>query len=85
MYQNQTLRKHAGLVDRMATTLGVDLEEAVMAGRLDYDALPDMVLRCSGCDRPEACAAWLEGAQDGADGAPCYCRNAKALELLRET
>jgi hypothetical protein len=84
MVDNQTLRKHAALVDRMATTLGVDLEEEVMAGRLDDQALPDMVLRCTGCTQPDACAAWLETPHGAAADAPRYCRNAWALDLMRK-
>ena len=85
MVENRTLRKHAALVDRMASTLGLDLEEEAMAGRLDHESLPDMVLRCSGCTQPDSCAAWLETDHDAADDAPCFCRNAKALALLRKS
>jgi len=84
MYENQTVKKHAALVDRMATALGVDLEEEVMAGRLDYDALPDLVLRCTGCCQPDACAEWLDDQHGRAAQAPCYCRNAEALEILKK-
>ncbi len=85
MHENQTIRRHAALVDRMASALGLDLEEEVMAGHLDYDSLPDMVLRCTGCSQPDTCAAWLDSAREGEAHAPCYCRNAKALELLRKS
>lgn len=47
MPSNTTIRRHAVLVDRMATALGRDLEEEVMRGRLSPDDLPDMVLRCT--------------------------------------
>lgn len=85
MYENQTIRTHAALVDRMASALGLDLEEEVMSGRLDYDALPDLVLRCTGCSQPDSCAAWLNAEHGAGEHAPCYCRNAKALESLRKS
>ena len=85
MYENQTIRTHAALVDRMASALGLDLEEEVMSGRLDYDELPDLVLRCTGCSQPDTCAAWLNAEHGVEEHAPCYCRNAKALESLRKS
>ena len=78
------LKRHAELVDRMATTLGVDLEEATMRGDMPMDDLSDMVLRCTGCSDPGACERWLdEKVVTGAEHAPGYCRNAKELEGLR--
>lgn len=60
MTQISQMRRHATLVDRMATTLGHDLEEAVMRGRLDPAEIPEMVLRCTGCAHPDRCESWLE-------------------------
>ncbi len=90
---NKTLRRHADLVDRMAGALGVDLEESVMRGDLNPDALPDMVLRCSACANPEQCEDWLArnprfsdtaGFQtSGPDTTPYYCRNAEVFDDLK--
>ena len=78
------LKRHAELVDRMATTLGVDLEEATMRGDLPMDEIADVVLRCTNCSDPDGCAHWLDDhAATGADHAPGYCRNAVQLEGLR--
>ena len=78
------LKRHAALVDRMATTLGVDLEEAMMRGALPMEELADVVLRCTGCSDPGGCAHWLDAHADtGAPSAPGYCRNARQLEGLR--
>ena len=84
MLPNRTLRRHADLVDRMADALGVDLEEAVMRGALNPDALPDMVLRCSACTKPEQCEGWLARtpAPAGPEAAPDYCRNAEVFDVL---
>ena len=44
MQNNETIKRHAGLVDDMATTLGVDLEEAVLRGEITPDEVVDAVL-----------------------------------------
>lgn len=81
--ENATVKKHADLMDRMANTLGVDLEEVMMEGRMTMDQLGDAVLSCTGCASPDTCQHWL-GAQAGsADQAPDYCRNADMLARLR--
>lgn len=88
MPHDLTLRRHAALVDRMAETLGVDLEEAVMRGQLAPDALPDMVLRCTSCANPECCEAWLDQQRAASAEAtraattPYFCRNAEAFDVL---
>lgn len=89
MPHDLTLRRHAALVDRMAETLGVDLEEAVLRGHLSSDNLPDMVLRCTGCANPEGCEAWLDKQQQAATAndarattTPYFCRNAGVFDVL---
>ena len=81
MQSEKTLRRHAALVDEMATACGVDLEEAILRGKLTIPDLDDAVLACTGCTRPDACEARLA---QGVRGAPAYCRNAELFgELLR--
>ncbi|MFY0623996.1 MAG: hypothetical protein JXQ89_20120 [Pelagimonas sp.] len=75
MLSSTTLKRHAGLVDDMATAQGLDLEEQMLRGNVDMGALEDAVLRCTSCDRPTACAAWLEKNARGASTPPGYCRN----------
>lgn len=87
MPSHKTLRRHAALVDRMAGALGVDLEEAVMRGQLAPDALPDMVLRCTGCAKPDECEMLLANAaaapaQEAAQTPPYFCRNAWVFDDL---
>ncbi len=89
MIQNSQMRRHAALVDRMATTLGHDLDEAVMRGRLDPAEIPDMVLRCTGCAHPDRCESWLDRHAPAAGPAtpdmrpaspPYFCRNAGVFD-----
>lgn len=87
MPSHTTLRRHAALVDRMAGAIGVDLEEAVMRGQLAPDALPDMVLRCTGCANPDGCDAFLDKAAaapkpEAAPTTPYFCRNAWVFDDL---
>ena len=87
MPSHMTLRRHAALVDRMATALGLDLEEELLRGRLAPDALPDMVLRCTGCGDAAGCTATLSAheADEAATAmpeTPYFCRNAGIFDDL---
>jgi len=82
MTRENTLKAHAALVDQMATTVGVDLEEAVISGAARFDDLADAVLRCTQCSDPEHCKGWL--AQGEARTAPpAYCRNIELFADLK--
>jgi len=78
MQNRDTLKRHAALVDRMATGLGIDLEEAALAGWLRFDEIADAVLRCTGCAGAGACA----GFPVGAGTAPAYCENREMFARL---
>lgn len=84
MINNLTKKRHADLVDRMANTLGLDLEEKIMQGKLEIDTLGEAVMRCTGCADPDACEQWL-AAQEGTApaAAPGLCRNADLFEMLK--
>jgi hypothetical protein len=87
MPSDKTLRRHAALVDRMASAVGLDLEEAVLRGSLPADELPELVLRCTGCANPGGCETFLTtpAAQKGAvpvADIPYYCRNAGVFDDL---
>ncbi len=80
----QNLKAHAALVDQMAQTIGVDLEEAVLCGSARFDDLADAVLRCADCSDPTHCAGWLAETKNP-DAPPAYCRNTELfLALKRE-
>jgi len=79
----KTLKHHAALVDRMADTVGVDMQDAVLDGRLPFDAIAEAVLQCTGCSDPNHCAAWLDNTPSS-DRTPGYCRNADLLLGLKQ-
>lgn len=70
------IKRHAHLVDTMATRLGVDLEESAYRGDISIPEIEDAVLSCTNCTNPDGCQAWL-AARDGriVDRTPSYCRN----------
>lgn len=85
MHDTKTLRRHAALVDRMATARGVDLEESMLRGKLSIPELDDAVLSCTGCTQPCACESWLDDQTAVAAASPSYCRNADLFsDLLRD-
>lgn len=84
MSNNLTMKRHATLVDQMAGTLGLDLEEKVLEGNLDPSSLTDAVLRCTGCSDPEGCGHWLNAHQGvQVESAPVMCRNSDIFGLLK--
>lgn len=82
MQGKATLKAHADLVDRMANTVGVDLEQAMMEGRMTMDQLGDAVLACTGCSAPDTCQKWLALQIDPVETAPDYCRNRDTFSRL---
>lgn len=74
--------RHAGLVNKMAETLGVDLAEAVQRGELPPEELRRSVFNCMGCREADACEHWLEEHQTGSDVTPGYCRNDGLFRVL---
>ena len=74
--------RHAGLMGRMADTLGVDLAAASLSGKLAPEEYRNAVIRCTGCTQPGACADWIAAHPNGARHAPDYCRNKERLERL---
>ncbi|UWQ54876.1 DUF6455 family protein [Leisingera caerulea] len=78
------LKKHAELFDRMAATVGLDLEEEAVAGTLRFEEIAEAVLRCTRCGGVGACRKWLaDGLRPGAE-APDFCRNRDLLGYLNE-
>lgn len=83
MYDTSTLRRHAGLLDDMATIQGIDLEETALAGALTIPEIEDAVLRCANCTQPAACSVWLKAQNSLAPAAPEYCRNTEMFTKLK--
>jgi hypothetical protein len=69
------LKRHAALVDKMATARGLDLQEAAMRAHLTPGDLSDMVLRCAGCTNADGCEKWLDRQVGAVSQTPDYCRN----------
>ncbi|CUJ85072.1 hypothetical protein RUE5091_00294 [Ruegeria denitrificans] len=81
MPDREVLKHHAGLVDRMATKLGVDLQQSAIDGDVSIDQLSDAVLRCTGCANPSHCQNFLRQPAQ-ARQTPEYCRNRDLLRKL---
>lgn len=84
MQKRSVLKRHAALVDQMAETLGVDLEEVAMRGEVQIDEISDAVLSCTACSNPGACQGWMDEHKDGATQTPDYCRNSEMFQRLQK-
>lgn len=84
MHNRSVLKNHAALVDQMAETLGVDLEEVTLRGDLQISDISDAVLRCVDCTHSKACQGWMKEQNDGAMQTPDYCRNSEMFRKLRK-
>ncbi|SEL81357.1 hypothetical protein SAMN05444413_1178 [Roseivivax marinus] len=82
MLGRDTLKRHADLVDRMATARGVDLEKAALRGEVRIGEIDDAVLACAGCSAPDACTHWLAETTAPQPATPSFCRNAELFERL---
>lgn len=76
-----TMMKRAGLVDRMAKTVGAKNALAQHPSRAALTRRA--VTRCGTCDETSACKQWLSD-HETADQAPGYCRNHDLFERLKK-
>jgi len=76
------LDDRAGLMNRMAETVGADIGDAIIDGRLDAIGVRSALIACAGCGSAEECVHWMDAHPDGAQHAPDYCRNATLLDRL---
>lgn len=84
MAMSSKFAAHAELVEKMADTLGVDVEELMQRGRLSPEELDESVLRCIGCLEVGACQHFLAEDEDAArDEPPGFCRNKEFFEALK--
>lgn len=81
MSSRKDLRRHADLLDRMATNAGVNLQDAAISGTVSVDEITDAVLRCSDCPNPEHCESLLQRSE-AVGSIPEYCRNRDMLKKL---
>jgi hypothetical protein len=75
--------RHFWLTQGMARTVGVNLTEAIAAGRMTRDDLAHMVVRCAGCEFPERCVRWMADGRHLGEDPPAYCLNHEAIEAIR--
>ncbi|MCW1932587.1 DUF6455 family protein [Pararhodobacter zhoushanensis] len=75
--------QHADLMNRMATTVHADLDEAIIRADLSAQELRNAIFTCIGCTGVCDCESWLEAHADGADETPAYCRNGALLQRLQ--
>ncbi|MFS4580531.1 DUF6455 family protein [Phaeobacter sp. C3_T13_0] len=78
------LKTHATLFDCMAETVGLDLQDEAISGRLRFDEISEAVLRCTRCSGVGACHKWLDKGQRPGTDAPDFCRNRDLLAYLNE-
>jgi len=79
------LDRTSDLMMRMSDTLGVDLGEALLEGRLTGADLRSAAVRCSGCEAADVCGGWMaEQAGTNPEAAPGYCNNADLFARLRD-
>lgn len=85
MTTTQTLKKHAALVDRMATNQGIDLQEAALRAQLTPDDISNAVLACTTCSNPEDCTRWLDLTPAGTQKPPSFCQNKPLFDDLAQS
>jgi len=85
MQSPSKIKSHTKLFLRMADTQGVDVDEQVMRGNLDPEVVPQAVLRCTACTRPQECAHWLASHPPTDARVPNYCMNKNLLASLKPT
>ncbi len=81
MFGVKTIAHHAGLMERMADTVGADLREAIADHRLSAAEYRTAVIRCTTCDGAEECPHWIDS-HAHAERAPAYCQNRDLLERI---
>lgn len=76
--------RHTDLVNGMAGRLGASPDRRIAADpEAEATRLRAMVLRCTTCQEPAACAA-LQARHTQLDTAPAYCRNRGLLAQLAD-
>jgi hypothetical protein len=79
----QNFAAHSKRVQRMAESVGVDLGQAILNGKLRGFPITDIVFRCSRCAEKTTCDAWLDRQVAAVEQTPDFCRNKQLLDGLR--
>lgn len=75
--------RRAGVMTRMADTLGVDFAASIAQTPEAVREYRQAVMRCTACNHEGECTEWMD-AHPHAEKAPEYCRNKDILERLAE-
>ena len=73
--------ERAGVMGKMAETLGVDFAEKIAKDPNMVATYRDAVMRCTHCKHDGECKGWMAD-HAHADTTPDYCRNKDLLEQL---
>ena len=84
MHDTATLKKHAALFDEMGRSVGLDLQQQALEGRLLLDEISEAVLRCAKCSQPDHCASVMADRDAQMSAPPNYCRNRDLFAYLHE-
>lgn len=75
--------RSARLMNHMAATRGIDLQQGVARDEIRVGALVCAVTRCAACTGQEQCVLWLAAQGDRkAAATPDYCENSEFLARL---
>jgi len=80
----KTPATYDGLMERMASKLGVDLARAMVEGRLPPTVVNTMLQHCAACGDRGGCARWLDTAQQRSAYGFSHCPNRKLFISLRD-
>jgi hypothetical protein len=81
MISTDRIRRHAALLDGMAGSAGLDLQDLAISGRMSMDNLASAVLRCAACAHPDRCVDWLRAETRAL---PDFCLNKPDLQELAD-
>ena len=73
---------HFWLTRSVARSIGLNLSEVMVEGRLTPQSYAEMVTKCRQCPLVLECQQWLATHGGGADAAPEQCLNAAQLNSL---
>lgn len=76
---------HFWMTRSVAKVMGINLSEAMAAGRLTAQDYAAMVTDCRECPQVHTCQGWLGEQRQLSRSAPPGCANARLLEALSRT
>ena len=76
--------QRAGVMGKMAETLGVDFAEKIVQDPNMTATYREAVMRCSHCKHDGECTGWM-AEHPHSDTTPDYCRNKDLLEQLAQS